>query len=132
MRFTALGFAVWLLIAAAAAGAQDPGPQRSVADGVTISVTPTRVAADSKVWTFKVVLDTHSQDLSDDVAAGSTLVDGKGREVKAIGWDGAAPGGHHREGVLAFPAFDPVPDAIELRISRAGESAVRSFRWQLK
>jgi hypothetical protein len=49
-----------------------------------------------------------------------------------MAWDGAPPGGHHREGVLRFKPISPQPQAIELQFTRAGEGAPRSFRWQLK
>ena len=106
--------------------------QKDSANGVTVAVTPDNVAADAKVWEFKVVLDTHSQDLSDDLAKSAVLIDGRGNEFKAIGWDGAAAGGHHRAGVLKFDAIVPQPLTVELRISRAGEPKARAFRWDLK
>jgi len=65
--------------------------QKDSANGVTVAVTPGNLAADAKVWDFKVVLDTHSQNLSDDLAKSAVLADGKGNEFKAIGWEGAAP-----------------------------------------
>ena len=49
-----------------------------------------------------------------------------------LGWDGAAPGGRHRAGVLRFGAILPRPQWIELRISRPGEPQARSFRWKLE
>jgi hypothetical protein len=52
-----------------------------------------------------------------------------GREVAPAGWSGAAPGGHHREGVLKFPAPAQPPVAVELRIQRDGEPSPRVFRW---
>lgn len=123
--------AIALLLATQSATAQI-APQKSVQGGVTVDVTPTEIGAGAREWTFKVVLDTHSQELADDLVKTAVLVDGAGRETKALGWEGAAPGGHHREGVLRFAAIQPFPAAIELRISRSGEGAPRSFRWQLK
>lgn len=125
-----LGGAIGLLIAVSAAA--QLAPQKSVQGGVTVDVTPADVAAGSKVWSFKVVLDTHSQELSDDLVKSALLVDPQGRSGKPIAWEGAAPGGHHREGVLKFDAIAPRPQAVELRITRPGESAARTFRWQLK
>lgn len=46
--------------------------------------------------------------------------------------ESAAPGGHRREGVLKFAAFEPFPESVELRIARPGEAAARTFRWQLR
>ena len=121
-----------LLLLAAAAAAAQIAPQKSSQGGVTVVVTPAEVGAGAKEWTFKVVLDTHSQELSDDLVRTVVLIDGAGREARPLGWEGAGPGGHHREGVLRFAAIQPRPEAIELRISRAGEADPRRFRWQLK
>ena len=106
--------------------------QTSSARGVTVKVTPQNVAGDAKTWDFAVVLDTHSGDLSDDLVKSSLLLDGAGGKYSPIAWDGAAPGGHHREGVLRFKPVSPQQKSIELQITRAGEDAPRSFRWQLK
>lgn len=107
-------------------------PQKDGANGVTVAVTPGKLGADAKLWEFSVVLDTHSQDLSDDLAKTAVLLDDKGNEFKAVAWEGAAPGGHHRKGILKFDAISPMPQAVELRIARAGEPNPRIFRWELK
>ena len=122
---------VFGLVLAASAAAQLT-PQKSSQGGVTVAVTPAELDARAKVWAFRVVLDTHSQELSDDLVKTSVLVDGQGREGKPLAWEGAAPGGHHREGVLKFGAFDPFPESVELRIARPGEARARTFRWRLK
>jgi hypothetical protein len=130
-RFMAMA-ALCLGIGGAIAASAELVTQKSNRDGVTIAVTPINVGANAKVWDFKVVLDTHSQDLSDDLAKSAVLVDGKGREREPLAWRGAPPGGHHREGVLSFPAFEPLPEVIELRVMRPGESELRLLRWQLR
>jgi hypothetical protein len=105
---------------------------RSTSDrGVTIKVTPKSVGTPDNRWAFTVVLDTHSADLSDDLARSATLMADDGRTFRLLSWEGAPPGGHHREGVLAFDVPAPRPAVIELRIVRPGESAPRTFRWQL-
>ena len=106
--------------------------QTGSARGVTVKVTPQNVANDANTWDFAIVLDTHSADLNDDLVKSSLLLDGAGGRHAPLAWDGAPPGGHHREGVLRFKPISPRPQAIELQISRAGEDAPRSFRWQLK
>lgn len=107
-------------------------PQQSTQGGVTVAVTPEQFGKTDPLWTFRIALDTHSQDLSDDLLQSASLVDGSGRESKPVAWDGAAPGGHHRGGVLKFKAIDPPPTQIELRITRAGETTARTFRWEMK
>lgn len=113
-----------------AAGAQ--APRRSSEQGVTVTVRPLSLALDAKVWEFEIVLDTHSQDLGDNLVEAAVLVDGSGRQYKPTAWDGAGPGGHHRRGVLRFDPISPSPEAIELQIRRPGEARPRVFRWELK
>ena len=48
-------------------GAAELSTQRSTQRGVTVLVIPRTVARDTQAWEFKIVLDTHSQDLSDDL-----------------------------------------------------------------
>ena len=124
------------LSAALAASSEAVSPnlpaQTSSARGVTIKVTPKNLASNAGGWEFAIVLDTHSQDLNDDLVKSSLLLDGAGGLHSPTAWDGAPPGGHHREGVLRFKPISPRPQSIELQITRAGEDAPRSFRWQLK
>lgn len=120
-----------LLLAAGAAQAQF-ATQRNSANGVTIAVTPITLAAGAKSWDFAIVLDTHTQDLSDDLVKAAVLLDDKGAEFRALAWEGAGPGGHHRKGILKFNPVAPKPQALELRIRRPGEAQARVFRWRLK
>jgi len=99
--------------------------------GVTVKVTAKSVGQPGIPWEFAVVLDAHSADLNDDLTQSATLTTEDGRTFKPTGWVGAPPGGHHREGVLVFEVQAPRPGVIELRIDRPGESAPRTFRWQL-
>jgi hypothetical protein len=126
--------AACLLVAAATlpAPAAELAAQKSSDRGVTVAVTPQDLSADAKTWDFKIVLDTHSQDLSDDLVKSALLLDNSGGKYRPVKWDGPGPGGHHREGVLRFTPVTPPPATIELRITRPGESAPRSFRWRLQ
>ncbi|MBI2958816.1 MAG: hypothetical protein HYY28_00750 [Betaproteobacteria bacterium] len=105
--------------------------QSSQAGGVTVRVKPADVSPAAATWRFEVVLETHSGDLSEDLARIAFMVDAAGRRYPAAGWEGDPAGGHHRKGVLQFKAMSPRPGAIELRILRPGEAAPRSFRWKL-
>ncbi len=105
-----------------------PATQTTAAQGVTVKVTPKPLAAGAAEWEFGVVLDTHSSSLDDDLVKTSVLV-ADSKELAPVGWSGAAAGGHHREGVLKFPAPGELPSQVELRIQRAGESDARVFRW---
>lgn len=132
MQARAAGLIAGLLIATSAA-AQFP-TQKSILNAVTVAATPTHVAAGASVWIFNVVLETRSesQQLFDDLATTAVLVDDRGREARPLAWEGAGPGGQQRAGVLKFPALEPFPRTVELRIKRAGEAHPRTFLWQLR
>jgi hypothetical protein len=131
-RYTLRAIGIVLgLVVAAAAGAQ-LNEQRSSEAGVTVSVTPQAISAGAKTWNFAVALNTHSQDLPDDLAKTTVLVDERGGEYRTVVWEGAGPGGHHRSGVLKFAAGKRLPQSLEMRMSRPGEAKPRLFRWQLK
>jgi hypothetical protein len=121
-----------LSLVTAGAAAAELAARKSSAGGVTVTVTPRNLAGSGKTWEFKVVLDTHSQDLGDDLVKTAVLLDGKGGRRAPVAWEGAGPGGHHREGVLKFAAISPRPAVIELQIQRPGESKPRSFQWHLQ
>jgi hypothetical protein len=104
----------------------------SASQGVTVKVTPKVLTADAPVWEFSVVLDTHSADLSDDLAKTAALVGSDGERIAPSAWEGAVPGGHHRAGVLRFQPITPPPGVVELQMQRPGESKPRVFRWELK
>lgn len=135
-------FAGWALAAAlvlaampsaamAQAGPAATTAQSSSDRGVTVKVTPKAIGSADSRWEFSVVLDTHSVDLSDDLTQIAVLATDDGRVLQPSSWTGAGPGGHHREGVLSFDVQAPLPATIELRITRPGEAAPRTFRWQL-
>ena len=118
-----------LLIAAAPARPAELAARSSSAAGVTVKVTPKEVSPQSAVWTFAVVLDTHTKELNDDLAKSASLVDARGGRHAPLAWEGAPAGGHHREGVLRFKGLGAQVGALELHIQRAGEQAPRVFRW---
>ena len=135
MRHRLIGFAAVLVAALFAvigsvAAAADLSPRTSVSDGVTIKATPRAVSASA--WEFKIVFDTHSQALTDDLNKTAKLVGDGGASYAPTAWQGDAPGGHHREGTLRFDGVAPAPAYLELHIQRAGEKNPRIFRWQTK
>ena len=123
--FSALAFASGGL-----AAAPPLSPQSSSASGVTVKATPRTVSGDT--WEFEIVMDTHSQELSDDLTKGVALSAGNGVRYTPTGWQGDPPGGHHRKGILRFNAPKPGSKLIELRMQRPGEASARTFRWQLE
>ena len=61
-----------------------------------------------------------------------TLVDDKGIAYLPTRWEGAGPGGHHREGTLVFNAVNPAPTSVHLQIKEVGGIPERMFIWELK
>lgn len=100
---------------------------------VAIKVTPIELGTGKGVqeWKFYIAFDTHSGSLDQDVTQIATLVDGTGNIYEPIGWEGAGPGGHHREGVLVFGPINQFPQSIELKIRDAGGIPERSFKWDV-
>lgn len=125
-------FAAALLSAPWAAAQPAWGTQKNSQRGVTVDVTPLDLSVGAKTWDFKVVLDTHSQELSDALPQTAALIDERGARYAPLAWDGAAPGGHHREGVLRFNPITPRPEHLELQLQRPDEPAARTFRWTLQ
>ena len=117
------------LLVALAASAAELNTIKSAANGVTITVTPQLTPGTG--ISFKMVVDTHSQELNDDFLKSSVLLDSSGNRYTPIAWDGAGPGGHHREGILKFPPL-PSTSLIELQVMRPKEQTARTFRWQLQ
>jgi len=120
------------MAAAGIAAERELAEQTSRDRGVTVKVKPLELSPGAKAWAFTVVLETHTQELTDDLAQVATLNGAGGPPHLPTAWDGDPPGGHHRKGVLRFAPITPAPDGVELRIRRPGESAPRSFTWTLK
>ncbi len=98
---------------------------------VTIIATPKRLVFNEKP-TFNLQFDTHSIELTFDIAGLSSLVDDKGKRLTGAIWEGSPPGGHHRSGELFFP--DPLQqtDNIELVIEQVLNDQEARFKWNLK
>jgi len=118
-------------VSVGAAAEMEYVPQASNQREIKITVTPRDLTHKAAIWDFDVVLETHTQDLSDDLAKSAVLI-ADGKQYLPSGWEGAAPGGHHRKGVLRFKAIAPLPAAVELQIRLAGDPSPRSFKWLLK
>jgi hypothetical protein len=103
----------------------------SDAGGVHVAVTPKVVERGATAWEFELVIDTHTKLLNEDLSRAAVLVDDEGRERAALAWQGDPPGGHHRKGILRFPAPAERPKVVELRISGVGGPGQRVFRWGL-
>jgi len=103
---------------------------------VTVIVKPLDLADQDQQLKFEVALETHSVDLSMDLAALATLTTDTGLTVQAILWD-APRGGHHVSGTLSFPSSVEgkgiLDGASKLTLLIKGVDAPeRAFAWDLK
>lgn len=78
---------------------------------------------------FKVLLDTHTIELSYDLSQAASLRDDLGNSLKSLSWSGGS-GGHHLDGELVFPDISEKAKFVELTIT--GISGFdRRFKWNL-
>lgn len=102
---------------------------------VIVSVTPLNLSAPGATLDFEVTLETHSVDLSMNLAELATLTADNGLAVESSGWDGPQ-GGHHVEGMLSFPAevngepFLADASGLTLIINNV-DAPERVFTWEL-
>ena len=101
---------------------------------VVVAVTPIDLADETRLR-FEVQMDTHSVDLSMDLALRAELRTNLGASVPAVSWDGQL-GGHHVSGTLIFPAQQAgglvLAGASQIVLVLQGiDSAERRFVWEL-
>lgn len=119
---------VWTASSFAARAAQGTLAARSDdAGGVHVVVKPKAVAPGS-AWTFDVTMDTHVKPLDTDIAKNAILIVG-GTRLTPASWQGDAPGGHHRKGVLSFPPPNESTSSFAVELSGVGGVAKRTFNW---
>lgn len=103
---------------------------------VVFEVTPLNLGTPADTLEFDVAMNTHSVDLSMDLAALSTLSTDNGITVQASKWD-AVPGGHHVEGKLIFPSAQDgtsiLDGASKLTLTIVDvDVPSRVFEWELQ
>jgi ABC-type transport system substrate-binding protein len=79
---------------------------------VVVTVTPLDLGNSADQLEFDISLETHSVDLSMDLATLATLTTDTGLTVSANQWD-APRGGHHVAGKLIFPAVQDGKAVLE-------------------
>lgn len=104
-------------------------PQTNSEGAVEIEVTPTNVTKGSSQWRFDIVLNTHSIELDQDMTKVALLEDDQGNVYLPTAWEGAPPGGHHREGTLIFAPIKPKPKTITLVLKDIGGVSERILSW---
>lgn len=117
------------------AAAVDAATRSDNQGAIIVEITPVDLAASGDTLVFNVSLDTHSVDLSMDLAAAAVLTTDTGRSVNALSWD-APKGGHHVSGTLAFPASvdgtGVLSGASRLTLTITGlDAPTRTFAWDL-
>ena len=101
---------------------------------VVVEVTPLHLNQKNNTLYIGVAMNTHSVDLSMDLAKLATLTLEDGAEIFAVHWDGPA-GGHHVSGVLSFVLTEEQldlllsTDKLQLALVEV-DAAERSFVWQ--
>ena len=103
---------------------------------VTFEVTPLNLDSATDTLEFDVSMNTHSVDLSMDLAQLATLTTDAGVSLQAGKWD-ATPGGHHVEGKLIFPATQDGKSVLDgagkLTLTIVNVDApTRVFEWPLQ
>lgn len=103
---------------------------------VVFDITPLNLGTPADTLEFAVSMNTHSVDLSMDLASLATLTTDTGLSIPATKWD-AVPGGHHVAGTLIFPAMQDGKSILEgagkltLTILNV-DAASRVFEWDLQ
>lgn len=105
--------------------------QSNNANSVRVDVIPIQLRS-GKQAKFEIRMNTHSVPLEYDLVAVSLLKDDQGREYRASVWNGSPAGGHHRSGVLEFPAIDKGAKSITLYIKDIANVPERTFQWKLE
>lgn len=109
-------------------------PRSDEHGAVSVVIMPLNLNNAWETIDFQVNMNTHSVDLSMDLAALTTLTTDTGYSVQAILWD-APVGGHHVSGKLSFPATadnNPILDGVE-RITltvKDVDAPERIFIWE--
>lgn len=124
---------------AAPESAAAAGPGETLVDeqgAVAVAVTPRSLDPGATALDFEVALNTHSVDLSMNLAELATLTTDAGTQVAASSWD-APQGGHHVSGVLSFPALGEDGSLLDgvttLTLTLVNVDAPeRTFTWRLK
>lgn len=113
---------------------RNQSPQLDEQGAVSVEAAPLNLSDPGETLDFRILLDTHSVDLTMDLAPMSTLITDTGLTIEAVKWD-APSGGHHVQGTLSFPAssggfslMDGV-SGITLVIDSV-DGAVRTFSWE--
>lgn len=105
-------------------------PQDNEGGNVTVTAEP-EVLKIGQTPKFKLEFNTHSEELSFDVAKQSYVLDDMGNKLDGATWNGSPPGGHHRNGTLTFSGSLSQTKYIEFIITDIAGVEERKFKWEL-
>lgn len=129
LAVAAIGIFAAPVALAQSAGGSALAARSSDAGGVRVVVKPKSIAAGS-AWEFEVTMDTHTKPLNDDLMKTAVLLDDNKQRHVPLGWQGDPPGGHHRKGILRFPAPAGQTKSFEVQIEGLGGAGKRAFQWK--
>jgi len=99
---------------------------------VTVEVTPLNLAdATPTSLDFEIAMNTHSVDLSYDLAKIAVLRSDAGEEVQPVKWDGPTSGGHNVRGRLSFPPLKDRGKSLTLIVRGIADVPERNFTWSV-
>ncbi len=98
---------------------------------VTFDVTPIDFSYEEPV-SFEIDINTHTGSLNFDLTEITVLEDDTGNKILPLDWDGSAPGGHHRRGILSFPKLNGQTKSMKLIIKDVYDIPERVFIWDLE
>jgi hypothetical protein len=116
------------------------GTRTNESGGVTVQATYRGLIGEGKLG-IEVKLDTHSVPLDGyPIEKLALLRNDAGETVSALGWENPQESGHHRSGLLAFPAasapgrpfIGPGSRYVELILKDLGGVPERALRWDLR
>jgi len=97
---------------------------------VTVEVTPLNLTnASVTSLDFEIAMNTHSVDLSYDLAKIAVLRSDAGEEVQAMKWEGPTSGGHHVSGRLSFSPLKDRGKSLTLILRGIADVPERTFTW---
>lgn len=98
---------------------------------VEVTVTPLTLSPPTNTWSFQLIFNTHTVELSQDLLQ-KAFLEWPGEERQPpLAWEGDPPGGHHRQGVLRFPPPKiSKGEEFTLILQNIGGTFERKFTWK--
>ena len=132
-KYGIYGVAALVIVAMAVGGSFNAGAYETKSNRenrVHVDVKPVQLSP-GLTAKFEVRMNTHSEELGEDMVAVSSLKDNNGRVYQPTAWRGSGPGGHHRKGVLEFPELEKDAESITLIIKKVANVPERTFEWSV-